>query len=69
MTDEEFLTDAVSRCEEGGGRARFTDAEIARLVALSGVDGIDYVEDGSGSHPLTLHLVNWLAERARTSTE
>ncbi len=64
MSDEEFLTEAVSRCEEGGGRALFTEAEIARLVSLSGVDGIDYVEDGSGSHTLTLHLVSWLAQAA-----
>lgn len=64
MTDEEFLTDAVARCQETG-KALFSEAEIDRLVALSGVDGIDYVSDGSGSHPLSERLVNWLVELAR----
>ena len=65
MTDTEFLTDCVARCETGGGSAAFSDAEIARLVALSGVDGIDYADDGTGSHTLSARLVGWLAELAR----
>lgn len=69
MTDAEFLIECVTRCESGGGSASFSEDEIIRLIALSGVDGIDYVSDGSGSHPLSLRLVSWLAERARPSTE
>jgi hypothetical protein len=64
MTDTEFLTDCVARCETGGGSAAFSDAEIARLVALSGVDGIDYADDGTGSHTLSARLVGWLAQLA-----
>ena len=64
MTDEDFLQAAVARCEEGGGSAAFTEQEIGRLVALSGVDGIDYVADGSGSHALSERLVRWLFELA-----
>ena len=63
MTDAEFLAKCIARCEAGGG-AVFTDEEIARLVALSGVDGIDYVDDGTGSHTLSARLVGWLAELA-----
>jgi hypothetical protein len=64
MTDEQFLADCLTRCEEGGGKAVFSEAEIARLVSLSGVDGIDYVDDGTGSHTLSARLVGWLAELA-----
>ncbi|WP_425065631.1 hypothetical protein [Reyranella sp.] len=67
MNDEQFLQAAVVRCEEGGGSAAFTEEEIARLVALSGVDGIDYVADGSGVHPLSERLVRWLVDLARQS--
>jgi hypothetical protein len=64
MTDAEFLTECVARCEAGGGSAAFSDAEIARLVKLSGVDGIDYVDNGTGSRVLSARLVGWLAELA-----
>jgi hypothetical protein len=63
MTDAEFLIECVARCE-AGGRAAFSDAEIARLVALSGVDGIDYVDDGTCSHTLSARLVGWLSQLA-----
>lgn len=65
MNDDEFLQGALTRCEAGGGSALYSEAEIARLVALSGVDGIDYVADGSGYHALSLHLVGWLVGLAR----
>ena len=61
MTDAEFLTECVSRCATGGGSAAFSEKEIARLVKLSGVDGIDYVDSGTGSHTLSARLVGWLA--------
>ena len=61
MTDAEFLTECVARCATGGGSAAFSEEEIARLVALSGVDGIDYTDDGTGSHTLSSRLVGWLA--------
>lgn len=63
-TDREFLEEAVARCEAGEGSALFAEAEIERLVSLSGVDGIDYVADGSGFHTLNERLVRWLVDLA-----
>lgn len=62
--DQEFLREAVARCKAGEGSALFADADIDRLVSLSGVDGIDYVADGSGFHQLSERLVRWLVDLA-----
>lgn len=66
MTDAEFLIECVTRCESGGGSASFSEDEIIRLIALSGVDGIDYVDDGDSAHTLSARLVGWLVDLARS---
>lgn len=57
-------TSATPGLEDGG--AVFTDEEITRLVALSGVDDIDYVDDGDSAHTLSARLVEWLVDLARS---